>query len=75
MEEGNWVPGSGVGRDIRDSQISMRMNGYLQLVPVWVGSISRKCQKPGIGEISKSSEDMEPKNANSCSQERAQEEL
>ena len=59
MERGNWgrrdgngeVSGSGVGRDKRDVQIGMRVNGNLQLAGfggVW--GILNTCHIPETGE-------------------------
>jgi hypothetical protein len=44
--------GSGVRRDIM-AQSTRRMNGILQLSGVGVRVMSRKFQKPGIGEAPK----------------------
>jgi hypothetical protein len=40
-----------VGRDRRDGQMAMRMNGNLQLAKVGVRGISRTCQKPEVGRL------------------------
>jgi hypothetical protein len=61
MEEGrrnrkeNWggAGGSGEERNRRDDQMAMKMSGNLQLTGRWVGSISRKRQRPEIREASK----------------------
>jgi hypothetical protein len=40
-----------MGKDRRDGQMVIRMNGKLQLTGVGeMGDISRTCQRPGIGE-------------------------
>ena len=58
----NWVgermgkvmerSGSGVGRNRREGQRTRRMNGNLKLLGVG-GRISRKSQRPEMGEVSR----------------------
>ena len=49
---------SGEGRERRDNQIAMKMNGNLQLIGLKVESISRKREILGIKEA--------PKNQRGC---------
>jgi hypothetical protein len=65
MEERNWIgeeigkdvgsSGSDVGSGRQDSQITMRINGNVELTDgtVQVGGICRKRWRPGIEEVPK----------------------
>ena len=45
--------GMGVGKDRRDCQMAMRMDGNLQLTGVWREGVFRMAQRCGIREVSK----------------------
>ena len=47
------VSASGVGKDRRDGQMARRMNENLYLTGLGEGRISRKSQRPGIGQAPK----------------------